>query len=458
MVKDTITKVGSTDTTVNEYSYDAYGNLQTVKTTKNGQTTVQQYSYGNTWSDELISFEGRVITYDILGKPTEYYNGMVFSWAAGKLATIQRGDDYASYRYDYKGLREEKTVNGKTTRYLYEGHDLIAELSEDQVYFIYDGYFNLVGFEWNGTAYYYQYDFLGDVIGIVNTEGETLCTYSYDLWGAITGITGDQALAERNPIRYRGYYFDNETGFYYLETRYYDPQVKRFLSYDDIESFFYGDEEDMESLFVYCGNNPVLLSDHSGQASCLNEVWTIDEFRVESERIKRELNTYLLGKGNSVNTSVNSMPNVQTFVSEWNSMSNRTVVVINTHGSYDTIKTDGGRIGIRDVLGLEGLPGLQRKTITLLWILACSCGHYDSSDNNIARAFARKTTGLVVASDGIVDRTVLSYLGGSIAFKVYTGSIGWVTYKSSNYGSSVYVYKLGKKKLSLKEVLQLVQL
>ena len=86
------------------------------------------------------------------------------------------------------------------------------------------------------------------------------------------------------------------------------------------------------------------------------------------------------------------------------------------------------RIGIRDVLGLEGLPGLQRKTITLLWILACSCGHYDSSDNNIARAFARKTTGLVVASDGIVDRTVLSYLGGSIAFKVYTGSIGWVTW------------------------------
>ena len=458
VAKDTVTKEGSSDTTVNEYSYDAYGNLQTVKTTKNGQTTVQRYSYSSAWSDELTSFDGRSITYGTFGKPAEYYNGMSFTWAAGKLATVRNGENSAAYRYDYQGLREEKTVNGATTKYLYEGHDLIAELSADPIYFMYDGSFNLVGFEWNGAAYYYQYDIFGDVVGIVNAAGETLCTYTYDLWGAITGITGDQTLAERNPIRYRGYYYDNETGFYYLETRYYDPQVKRFLSYDDIESFFYGDEEDMESLFVYCGNNPVLLSDHSGQASCLNEVWTIDEFRVESERIKRELNTYLLGKGNSVNTSVNSMPNVQTFVSEWNSMSNRTVVVINTHGSYDTIKTDGGRIGIRDVLGLDGLPGLQRKTITLLWILACSCGHYDSSDNNIARAFARKTTGLVVASDGIVDRTVLSYLGESIAFKVYTGSIGWVTYKSSNYGSSVYVYKLGTKTLSLKEVLQLVQL
>jgi YD repeat-containing protein len=153
---------------VNEYSYDAYGNLQTVKTTKNGQTTVQRYSYNSSWSDELTSFDGRAIMYDTLGKPTEYYNGMSFTWAAGKLATVQNGENSVSYRYDYQGLREEKTVNGVTTKYLYEGHDLIAELSEDPIYFTYDGSFNLVGFEWNGTAYYYQYDIFGDVVGIVN--------------------------------------------------------------------------------------------------------------------------------------------------------------------------------------------------------------------------------------------------------------------------------------------------
>lgn len=461
VAKDTVTKAGSSDTTVNEYSYDAYGNLQTVKTTKNGQTTVQRYSYSSAWSDELTSFDGRAITYSSLGKPTEYYNGMSFTWAAGKLATVQNGENSVSYRYDYQGLREEKTVNGVTTKYLYEGHDLIAELSEEPIYFTYDGSFNLVGFEWNGAAYYYQYDIFGDVVGIVNAAGETLCTYSYDLWGAITGITGNQALAERNPIRYRGYYYDNETGFYYLETRYYDPQTKRFLSYDDLESFFYGAEEDMESLFVYCGNNPVLYCDYSGQASCLNDIWTIDEFWVESERIKRDLNDYMIEKGNSVSTSVHFMPSVQSFVSTWNSMSSRSVVVINTHGGYKMINTDGGAdevIFVRDILGLDGLPGLQRKNIALLWILACSSGHYSARENNIARAFARKTTGLVVASDGNVSVTLLSSFAGSIAFKVTTGSIGWLTYKSSDYGSSVYVNKLGKKSVSLKEVLKLAQL
>ncbi len=169
----------------------------------------------------------------------------------------------------------------------------------------------------------------------------------------------------------------------------------------------------------------------------------------------------MIEKGNSVSTSVHFMPSVQSFVSTWNSMSSRTVVVINTHGDCDHICTYGGMyemINLRDILGCEGLPGIQRNNLALLWILACSSGHYDARESNIARAFACKTTGLVVASDGIVEPTILSYLGGKIAFKVTTGSIGWLTYKSTNYGSSVYVNKLGTKSLRLTEVLQLAHL
>ena len=461
IIKDFVTNSGSLDTTINEYSYDAYGNIQSVKTIANGQQTLHTYSYSNAWSDELRCFDGNIISYDTFGKPVSYSNGATFAWAAGKLAEVSLGTTQASYSYDQKGLRDEKNVNGAVTRFIYESYDLIAELSDDPMYFTYDGNFELVGFEWNGQSYYYRYDLFGDVVGILDSNGNQRCTYEYDLWGVITGITGDQALAERNPIRYRGYYYDNETGFYYLESRYYDPQTKRFISYDDLESFFYGAEEDMESLFAYCGNNPVVFCDFSGQASCLNDIWTIDEFWWESQRIKSELNDYLIEKGNSVSTTVNSMPNVRSFVSEWNSMSNRSVVVINTHGSYTSINTDGGadeQIFIRDVMGYDGFPGLQRKNIALLWILACSSGHYDARENNIARAFARKTTGLVIAADGAVWITFLSSLIGGIAFKVKTGSIGWLTYKSTNYGSSVYVYKLGKKTLSLTEALQLAQL
>ena len=417
VAKDTVTKEGSSDTTVNEYSYDAYGNLQTVKTTKNGQTTVQRYSYSSAWSDELTSFDGRSITYGTFGKPAEYYNGMSFTWAAGKLATVRNGDTSASYLYDYQGLREEKIVNGATTRYIYEGHDLIAELSADPIYFTYDGTFHLVGFEWNGAAYYYRYDIFGDVVGIVNAAGETLCTYTYDLWGAITGITGDQALADRNPIRYRGYYYDNETGFYYLETRYYDPQVKRFLSYDEMESFFYGAEEDMESLFVYCGNNPVAYSDYDDRYLAKNTVLSIDQFWDEAKDfIIPDIDKFWRDKGNGT-YSVSALGRISDstdFVQRWSEMpNNQDFVVINSHGEpYDingSTKSNGKWVGYT-ILYIKAVREKldKSKHMKAIILLGCNCGHYDHRDYNkynianIARIFADTFNTTVFASDGNV--------------------------------------------------------
>jgi len=218
IIKDTATIVGSSETTINEYAYDTYGNIKSVKTTANGQQTLHTYSYSNTWSDELRSYDGRTISYDTLGKPVSYYNGAMFTWAAGKLADVSLGTTQASYSYDQKGLRDEKNVNGAVTRFIYESYDLIAELSDDPMYFTYDGNFELVGFEWNGQSYYYRYDLFGDVVGILDSNGNQRCTYEYDLWGVITGITGDQALAERNPIRYRGYFrisvFSKDGGYH----------------------------------------------------------------------------------------------------------------------------------------------------------------------------------------------------------------------------------------------------
>ncbi|MCR5375590.1 MAG: RHS repeat-associated core domain-containing protein [Lachnospiraceae bacterium] len=452
VVKDTVTKAGTTETTVNEYSYDAYGNLQTVKTTKNGQTTVQRYSYSSAWSDELTSFDGRAITYDTLGKPTEYYNGMSFTWAAGKLATVQNGEKSVSYRYDYQGLREEKTVNGVTTKYLYEGHDLIAELSEEPIYFTYDGSFNLVGFEWNGTAYYYQYDIFGDVVSIVNAAGETLCTYSYDLWGAITGITGDQALAERNPIRYRGYYYDNETGFYYLETRYYDPQVKRFLSYDDLESFFYGAEEDMESLFVYCGNNPVFFCDTDGMASSANnktpvigQIWTTAAFNDSGTKlVQSDLKAFLRSRFNSsmyeASVDVLEVNNDSQFEQRWYTLRRIEILIVRGHSHAQLA---GG-------LSLDMAKTLPKRDIGVLLLEGCNCGHYDVPDN-IAKTLSKKVTGFVIASDGEVLSLLKEHMyyrsAGGKAFVEWRNekapgstrqNYGWIKFK---YG---YVYsKLG---------------
>ena len=445
VAKDTVTKEGSSDTTVNEYFYDAYGNLQTVKTTKNGQTTVQRYSYSSAWSDELTSFDGRSITYGTFGKPAEYYNGMSFTWAAGKLATVRNGETSASYLYDYQGLREEKIVNGATTKYLYEGHDLIAELSEDPIYFTYDGSFNLVGFEWNGAAYYYRYDIFGDVVGIVNAAGETLCTYTYDLWGAITGITGDQTLAERNPIRYRGYYYDNETGFYYLETRYYDPQVKRFLSYDDLESFFYGAEEDMESLFVYCGNNPVCFLDVDGRALIINgRVWTTKDFNDDgTDMVVSNLEIFLRIKNPNasiVNVNKQEIEWSRQFITAWDALNGRIEVLILRGHSHPNYASS---------ISLDKIKTLSSKNIRFLFLEGCNCGHYAVYDN-VARAFSTKITGCVIASDGTVwtikDGAVMKYQSLAdehfysyfpIPQNIRKNNYGWIKYYNSGMSTKI---------------------
>lgn len=80
-------------------------------------------------------------------------------------------------------------------------------------------------------------------------EGNLLAQYSYDEWGYITGICGDKELAQVNKLRYRSYYYDTETGLYYLQSRYYDAQTGRFLNADEKFVTF--------NLFAYCSNDPV---------------------------------------------------------------------------------------------------------------------------------------------------------------------------------------------------------
>ena len=94
---------------------------------------------------------------------------------------------------------------------------------------------NKYGFDYNGTKYYYIFNVQGDVIGILNQSGSQIVSYQYDPWGKVLSVSGSEAstIGQINPIRYRGYYYDTETGFYYLQSRYYDPTTRRFLNIDD---------------------------------------------------------------------------------------------------------------------------------------------------------------------------------------------------------------------------------
>ena len=113
--------------------------------------------------------------------------------------------------------------------------------------------------------YLFAKNIQGDILYIYNTSGTRLVTYTYDAWGNVTtsySNGGASTAARYNPFRYRGYYYDTETGFYYLNSRYYDPSVGRFLNADgyinangDILGF---------NMFAYCSNNPVMHTDYFG--------------------------------------------------------------------------------------------------------------------------------------------------------------------------------------------------
>ena len=123
---------------------------------------------------------------------------------------------------------------------------------------------SLAGFIYDGEDYYYRKDLEGDITGIYDDAGNLKVTYTYDMWGKQTGVTDTSGtgLADVNPFRYRGYYYDSETGYYYLNSRYYDPETGRFLNADD--PAYIGDSGIEGNLYAYCGNNAVNMEDPDG--------------------------------------------------------------------------------------------------------------------------------------------------------------------------------------------------
>ena len=123
------------------------------------------------------------------------------------------------------------------------------------------------------VTYYYVLNLQGDVVGLIDESGEWVAQYTYNAWGEVlsvtnasgTAITSSTHIANLNPLRYRGYYFDSETGFYYLQSRYYDPVTHRFINADSLAST--GQGIIGTNMFVYCLNNPVQRTDGGGTAS-----------------------------------------------------------------------------------------------------------------------------------------------------------------------------------------------
>ena len=247
------------------YAYDNCGNiLSRRKTNFTLKEDVEectfdsvQYAYEG---DRLVSVGDEACTYDEIGNP-KTYRGKAVTWANGRQMTKF---DTTAFVYDGQGRRRSKG----SISFTYDKDGRVVKQSNG-LEFIYDQS-GIAGIKYNNATYFYRKDAQGNIAAILDSNGNIVVEYKYDSWGnhAVLDANGaDIASATHignlNPFRYRGYYYDTETGLYFLKTRYYDPEVGRFITIDDIS---YIDPETINglNLYAYCGNNPVMRVDETG--------------------------------------------------------------------------------------------------------------------------------------------------------------------------------------------------
>ena len=229
------------------------------------------------WKDQLLSWNGKSYAYDAGGNPT-VLRGMALTWGEGRrLKRIAATAGEVTFAYDSDGKRVKKTSGNTETKYYYNGSTLSGLVrtttgntgtTKITVQFVYDAEGKPFLLRLNGkTDYFYLYNGLGDVVGLIDSSNKVVVRYQYNSWGKVTSSedTSGVSLATLNPFCYRKYVYDSETGLYCLGSRYYDPEVGRFVNADDTDVIFAKPQELYhKNLYVYCYNNPVVRRDIQG--------------------------------------------------------------------------------------------------------------------------------------------------------------------------------------------------
>ena len=206
-----------------------------------------------------MSYNGESFEYNSIGHPT-VYRGKTAEWQYGVRLTKLGGTTFA---YDGLGRRIKKGEIG----FIYDNDGRLIKQSNG-LEFVYDNS-GVAGVICGGEQYFYRKDAQGNITAILDNTGSVVVRYIYDSWGNHAVVDADGAdittgIGVLNPFRYRGYYYDTETGLYYLQTRYYDPEIGRFISQDNID---YADPKTINglNLYAYCGDNPVMGYDPNGE-------------------------------------------------------------------------------------------------------------------------------------------------------------------------------------------------
>ena len=270
------------------YSYDANGNIlaSEKKNQNNAVLSSLRYVYDQTVKDRLVQVinnsTGAVLrSFAYAGAYKGNPSSMTINgtsqnlvWSGRRLTGIGSAIHYA---YDENGIRFEKTVGAVSETYVLDGSNVVsltrqASGATTRLDFAYDEKGFVRSLTTGGNECFYLRDVTGNILGLINSDGNYVVKYSYDAWGVPQKtILIPCVAASENPFLYKGYFYDDETGFYYLKSRFYDPSLGRFISADSIAEI---SEDSLEkvNLFAYCQNNPIEGYDPDGRSDSTN-VW-----------------------------------------------------------------------------------------------------------------------------------------------------------------------------------------
>ncbi len=245
--------------------YDTNGNIVSKGT--------QTYIYDNNVKDKLISYNGIPVTYD---SDSSLYikscTNKTYNYEGNRLISVVNSTTGITsyYQYNENGLRTKKTnSNGTESTYFYSGNRLVTEINTNyRNDYLYDENGNLFGFIYNKQTYYfYLRDITQNIIGIISSDGDNVVYYDYSAFGSVS-TTGTLAntIGKYNPFRFKGYYYDVETKLYWVSSRYYSPELCRWISPDLID---YLDHQSIIglNLYAYCNNDPVNKYDPTGHSA-----------------------------------------------------------------------------------------------------------------------------------------------------------------------------------------------
>ena len=215
-----------------------------------------------------------------MGNPLSYYNGAAytFTWTQGRrLETATTGGKALSFTYNESGIRTSKIVDGEKHEYVLDGTKIISDSWTENnikhlVTYIYDAK-GVIGMAYRNSSmsagvfeyYIFEKNLQGDIVAVYDTSGTKFVSYTYDAWGNITtnySNGGGSTAVKYNSFRYRGYFYDEDTGLYYLNSRYYDPATGRFINADVYVST--GQGLGGYNMYAYCRNEPVFRKDSLG--------------------------------------------------------------------------------------------------------------------------------------------------------------------------------------------------